>query len=104
MRPINLENVGQFKINQINNILINDPSSDFNNSMLKLNFISEWVWIYTLYDEGIKIIVRSLKICMLAGACRKIHPTLKEYEFEVAVATILKHAPNKQMGGLPIWG
>ena len=41
MRPINLENVGQFKINQINNILINDPSSDFNNSMLKLNFISE---------------------------------------------------------------
>ena len=41
MRPINLENVGQFKINLINNILINDPSSDFNNYMLKLNFMSE---------------------------------------------------------------
>ena len=53
----------------------------------------------TLYDEGIKIIiVKSLQMCMLAGACRKTHQNLKEYELEVAVATILKHAPNRRGG------
>ena len=35
---------------------------------------------------------------MLAGACCKIHPNLKECELEVTIATVLKHAPNRRGG------
>ncbi len=35
---------------------------------------------------------------MLAGACRKIHPTLTECELEGAIASVLKNAPNKKGG------